>query len=104
MSPTTKAYNVFTGSSAARKAHALSVHMKERVCRSRLTVVEVNGLLHEAGLCRGDPQREAGLAEAKAEQFLRPVSHLEAVTTLQGKYAAVDDTCVQLYVSYSKCD
>ena len=41
-----------------------------------LTVVEVYRLLHDAGLRRGDPQREARLLQAEVEQVLRPVSHL----------------------------
>lgn len=41
-----------------------------------LTVVEVDGLLHDAGLRGGDPQRKARLLQAEAEQVLRPVSHL----------------------------
>ena len=41
-----------------------------------LTVVVVDGLFHEAGLRRGNPQREAVLFDAEAEQVLRPVSHL----------------------------
>ena len=44
--------------------------------RKVLTVVEVYGLLHDAGLRRGNPQREARLLQAEVEQVLRPVSHL----------------------------
>ena len=47
--------------------------------RHLLTVVVINGLLHEAGLRRGNPERKTGLLQAEAEQFLGPISHLGGV-------------------------
>lgn len=47
--------------------------------RHLLTVVEVDGLLHDAGLRRGNPQRKAGLLQAEAEEIFGPVPYLEAV-------------------------
>ena len=44
-----------------------------------LTLVVVDGLLHEAGLSRGNPQRKTRLLEAEAKQILGPISHLPHV-------------------------
>lgn len=40
------------------------------------TVVIVDGLLHQARLCRGYPQWKARLLQTEVEQFLGPISDL----------------------------
>ena len=71
-------------------AYTTCVYMADRLnieianlweTRHHPTVVVVNGLLHCAGLCRGDPKRKARLFEAKAKEFLGPVSYLTKVST-----------------------
>lgn len=69
-----------------------------------LTVVVVDGLFHEAGLRRGNPQREAVLLDAEAEQVLRPVSHLQVGQTRKVKIATTHSKFITQRENDTMCD